>query len=83
MGIFKSIIDWFSNGFNNLLVWLVSNLPNSPLHYTLPPEVTQFLGYLNYFIPFGKIGNITLLWGLAIGLYYAVSVMLRWAKAIK
>jgi hypothetical protein len=42
----------------------------------------QILGYINYFIPIAEMATITALWVSSIMVYYAASIVLRWAKAI-
>ena len=42
----------------------------------------ELLGYLNYFLPIAEMAGILTAWVLAIGAYYAASVVLRWARAI-
>jgi len=45
-------------------------------------EMGLILGYINYFVPISEIIATTLAWVTAIGVYYGVSIILRWAKAI-
>ena len=42
-----------------------------------------YLGYLNYFLPISQIIAIGEAWLVAIGLFYAYQIILRWIKAIE
>ena len=58
---------------------IIALLPNSPVQSYIAElaeneTFTDVLGNLNWFIPFGKMMDITALWFAAIGTYYLV----RW-----
>ena len=81
-GIVNSILRGLVGIVNALVSWM----PDSPfrefidsLRHTFGLEA---LGYLNYFLPISEFLGILTLWVSAILLYYAVSVVLRWARAI-
>ena len=40
------------------------------------------LGWINYFIPMSEMAGILVMWTMAIGMYYAASVVLRWLKVV-
>lgn len=42
----------------------------------------EYLGYVNYFVPIPEILAILSVWVSAIFIYYGVSIVLRWVKAI-
>lgn len=58
------------------LNWLVGLLPNDPFTDTLHDFLSRginYLGVLNYFIPFYLFVPILSLWGVAMGVYYLYS----------
>jgi hypothetical protein len=65
---------------------LLSILPNSPFReLILAVRVnlgSEFLGYVNYFLPVSEIAVVLAMWVVAIVMYYAVSAILRWAKVV-
>lgn len=78
-------MDVFENLKNMLqqaLQWVVSLMPDSPFKLLDNSPVAQYLPYLNWFIPFEFIIATLETWLVAIGVYYAWSVLLRWVKAI-
>lgn len=79
------LLDVFENLKNMLqqaLQWVVSLMPDSPFKLLDNSPVAQYLPYLNWFIPFDFIIATLETWLVAIGVYYAWSVLLRWVKAI-
>jgi len=42
----------------------------------------QVLGWVNYFLPISEMAAMLVAWTIAIGLYYAGSVVLRWLKVV-
>ena len=42
----------------------------------------EWLGYINYFIPLNEFAAMLAAWMVAIGLYYLVSIVLRWMRAV-
>ena len=76
MAEMKSILNKFLNA-------VLSIFPTSPFREFIDSlENLPFLGYLNWFVPVGKMLEIGLAWLVAIGIYYAWSVMARWVKLI-
>ncbi len=80
---FNSIGNWLTDRINDIQVVLFALLPDSPFQFTLPPEVQEILGYINWLIPFYMFGNTLLVWSSAILIYYAYQTILRWVKAIE
>lgn len=54
--------------------------PFTLLENALPPEL---LGYINFYVPVEEMLNLGTGWILAIGVWYFVSIVLRWAKAVE
>lgn len=62
---------------------LLSILPTNPLQPIIAElEVSEWLGYINYFVPVGTLLAIGTSWLTAIGIFYLYQVILRWAKVI-
>ncbi|MCL2051209.1 MAG: hypothetical protein FWG91_05730 [Lachnospiraceae bacterium] len=71
-------------GFLDAVVDTALNvLPISPFteHIDALAEL-PYLGYLNWFVPVGALVAIGTSWLVAIGIYYAIMIILRWVKAI-
>ena len=79
MDIFNSI----ANVLKSALSWVCALLPDSPFQAIDNSAVSQYLPYINWFIPFDFVVTTLSLWLVAIGVYYAYSVILRWVKAIE
>lgn len=68
---------------NKFLRLVTSLLPLSPFRDFIDSfEQLPFLGYLNWFVPVGKMVEIGTAWIVAIGVYYLYSVIARWIKLI-
>lgn len=82
--------DWLVDFINAIIVGLadvfnviISILPDSPFTFINNSDVSKYLGYLNWVIPIETFISITVLWVTAIVIYYSVSIVLRWIKAIE
>ena len=83
--------DWLVNFINAIIVGLadvfnviISILPDSPFTFINNSlDVSKYLGYLNWVIPIETFVSITVPWVTAIVIYYSVSIVLRWIKAIE
>lgn len=69
-----------------LIKTILSILPTSPfeseIYATYSAAIEEYLPTLNWFVPIDSMSKILLVWLTAIGIYYLVSIALRWAKAI-
>ena len=77
------MLNWIVDKLLSLLDAVLSVLPTSPF----APYIDEFaglpfLGYLNWFLPVGKMLEIGLAWLGVIALYYIYSVIARWVKLI-
>lgn len=65
----------------------IQKLPESPIVTALREiggsPVQEWMGYVNWFVPFAHIVRILGVWAAAIGVYYLVQIILRWAKVIE
>ena len=66
---------------------IIKLLPESPIVSGLEAAETfsfsQWLPFVNWFVPFGTILQITGVWLTAIALYYVYQIVLRWVKVIE
>lgn len=77
------MLSWMKEMLDGLLGGLLSLLPLSPFTDAISTLAEMpFLGYINWFIPIGAMCKIAAGWLVAIGLYYAYSVIARWVKLI-
>ena len=80
----KSIWDKIVDVLNDILSAIVLLLPDSPFaNITVPDEVMNIMGYVNYFVPVAAMLSIGASWLAAIGIYYLYQTILWWAKTIK
>jgi len=79
MALLQSIL----NGLAALLKVIVLVLPTSPFAglYSISIDST-WLGYACYFLPITQILALLQAWGLAILIYYAYMIPMRWIKAL-
>ncbi len=76
--------EWIKEGFQGFVDTLIDFLPTSPIIFLqASPEVEKYLGMLNWFIPIYTMIALAETWLTAIGLYYIVQVILRWAKIVE
>ena len=80
----SNFIDGFNDICNELFQAIIILLPYSPFHdFELNPIFTDFLGYLNYYIPFDKLLQIMAAWLGCIVIYYTYQLILRHLKVAK
>jgi hypothetical protein len=86
MNVFENIINTIIDGLVAAVNAILSILPDSP--FAAPIEMisatvgSEILGYVNYFIPISEMVAILFTWLGAILIYYSVTIVMRWAKAI-
>lgn len=80
------VINFILEGLVAAINALLSIFPDSPFRASIETMQSrlgsQLLGYINYFLPVSEMLAILATWIVAISLYYVVSVILRWVKAI-
>lgn len=77
-------MDSMSSIWNTIGSYAINLLPVSPFRNVINQlGELPALGWLNWFIPVGWIVDTMALWLTAITAYYAISIMLRWVKAIR
>ena len=68
-------------GIGNIIIGI---LPKSPFTFLdANPQIKEILGFLNWFIPIDTMIAISEPWLTAIGIYYVLQAILRWAKIIE
>lgn len=79
-GFVNSIISYISS----FAVFLIEILPGSPFIAVLESmKESDLLMSIDWVIPFTSFIAIGIAWTTAIGLFYIISVALRWVKAIQ
>lgn len=79
-------MQWIPQAFIQATEWALSLLPNSPFLFLDNYDTrafNQYFRWFNWFVPVGSILGIMTAWCTAILIYYAVQVVLRWARAIQ
>lgn len=81
----EGIFDSLSSALVSFCVTVLELFPDSPFLFLdnmgAPPYV--IMGYVNWFIDFGTIINISLGWAACILLWYGYQIVLRWVKVIE
>lgn len=81
--MFSQLFSRISELIHNILVSIIDILPDSPIQQlAVNPTISKYLGYINWVIPINFMVSTLLPWLTAIAIYYAYSVIMRWAKAI-
>ena len=76
----KAIVEFF----NMLAGLLYSLLPTSPfVSFFNSMQQSPFLGYLNYFLPVAEAIVILQTWLVAIAVYYAYQMIMRFINMIE
>lgn len=78
------IFDKLGGTLSSLWEQIYDILPKSPIVYlSANPTVSKYLGYINWFIPIYSMISFLEGWLVAVGVYYGVQLILRWAKLIE
>lgn len=84
--VIADAVNAFFQGLVDTVNFLISWMPDSPFREPLETMRSSIgsdmLGYLNYFLPISEFIAVLVVWVAAIAIYYAVSIVLRWLKAI-
>jgi hypothetical protein len=73
-----TIVGWLTEA----LTYAVNFLPNSPFEMVSNSPAATYLGYVNWFMPVSFFLTSLETWLTAVAVYYAISAILRWVKAI-
>ena len=61
---------------------ICSLFPPSPFQFAINSAFGDFIGKINYFIPIYEFVAIGEAWLVAIGIFYGISIVARWVKAV-
>lgn len=79
----SGIVDGINDIFNELFQIVILLLPTSPFQsIEINPIFTDFLGYMNYYIPMKALLVIMAEWLVCITVYYTYQLILRQIKAV-
>ena len=74
-------------GMIDLAAEVIQKLPESPIYTALQQSggnpVQNWMGFVNWFVPFGTLSNILSLWCGCVAAYYIYQIVLRWIKVIE
>lgn len=77
------ILNYIIKALGGLLSIIFGILPPSPFQILNNSVITEYLPYINYFVPISEVVVILQVWVTAIGVYYIYQIVLRWIKAIE
>lgn len=78
------MVEAFIAFIKKILVQMLSFLPTSPfVSVTNALDKSEYLGYINWLIPFDVCLGIGQAWLTAIAIFYIYQAILRWVKAIE
>jgi len=84
------MLNWLVDALNYLIAglgWvltaLLGILPASPIQAIDNSPVSQYLGYVNWFIPVSDMVVELGLFCTAVLIYYAIGIVMRWGKVIE
>ena len=83
MDIFNSIVAWVGDKLNWIMSFICIVLPDSPFSLLDKSPISEYLGYINYFIPIEFMIDTLTAWTGCILVYYGYQMIMRWAKAIE
>ena len=70
---------------NGIISTLVAVLPQDPFISTIEgfnTAFSQYIGYINYFIPFGMMSDILAVWIVSVGLWYLYRALASWLHLV-
>lgn len=80
---FIRFINYLIAGIGEVFSWAIALLPDSPFSVPASPPGSINLGWLSWFIPFPTMIAHVILLVTAIGIYYAIRVVMRWVKVAR
>lgn len=76
--------NFIGEQFSDLGQTIVDALPGSPIVWLeANAQIKQYLAWVNWFIPIYQMIPILEVWLIAVLAYYAIQIILRWAKAVE
>ena len=80
--VINNILEGLVSFVNSLFSWWPDSPFRAPLEAMRSSLGSEMLGYINYFLPISEFLAVLTGWVAAIVVYYSVSIVLRWLKAI-
>lgn len=73
--------NWLGEHITELIDQIMNALPKSPIVWLESnPVVSEYMGFVNWFIPVYTFVSMTELWVSACVTYYGIKLILRWTK---
>ena len=77
------MLDVITDWLHNIVAAILVILPDSPFSDFIDElDTSGWVKALNWIIPVGDFIAIGTVWLVAIGVFYAYQIILRWAKAV-
>lgn len=77
------LLDAFKAIFNQLYVWLMQFLPNSPFQAIINALGSiPYLSYFNWFFPVTEVLAVMEAWLMAVAIYYLYQAIMRYIHLI-
>ena len=77
------LLDVFKSIFNQIYVWLMNFLPNSPFQAVIGSiGDIPYLSYFNWFFPVSEILGVFEAWLTAVAVYYLYQAIMRYIHLI-
>lgn len=76
------ILNDFLSGIISVLVSVLPQDPFIDSINSLSSNLGEYIGYLNYFIPIGKMCDILGLWIVAVGGWYVYRALASWLHLV-
>jgi len=83
LGILSHACQFIIDSLAQILTWVLYIFPPSPFNIADSMNIGGLLGRINYFVPVYEFIAIGQAWLIAIGIYYGLSTLARWAKTIQ
>lgn len=85
MDVFIQFFQWIIDGFSNILKYAIFLLPNSPFVFleNTDTDIASWIRQMNWIIPVGSMLIFLEVWLSAVLVFYAIKIILRWAKVLE
>lgn len=81
-----SVLDWMDSLVDKFWNKILDFMPGDPFANFIDQlkygAISDYIGYVNYFFPVGFLIKSLAAFLSALAVYYSVSVVMRWIKAI-
>ena len=76
------LLNDFLNGIISALVAVLPQDPVISIIESFSSAFSSYIGYINYFIPFGKMCDVLALWIVSVGLWYLYRALASWLHLV-